>query len=94
MADPVFTVKDMVNAAWNSKPTEFADYFSGVMIDKVNDKVDQIRQQVAARIMGQDVDPPSSVELEYDEDEAEADEADNEQDEETDEDTETDSRSE
>lgn len=99
MADPV-TAKDLIGAAWNSQPTEFADYFSGVMVGRVNDKVDQIRQQAAARIMGQDVETPpveepvDQVDDEEEEVDASTDEADNEQDGETDEDTETDSRSE
>jgi len=95
MADPV-TAKDLIGAAWNSHPTEFADYFSGVMVGRVNDKVDQIRQQVAARIMGKEVEAQSDEEeaSAEDESEVETDEAENEQDGETDEDTETDSRSE
>ena len=35
MAEP--TVKDMIDAANKGEPTAFADYFSGVMVDRVND---------------------------------------------------------
>ena len=55
MAEPEeYTIKDMVDTAVNGEPGKFADYFSGVMVDKVNDRVDQIRQAVAAKLGGQD----------------------------------------
>ena len=44
MAEP--TLNDMMKAAAAGEPTKFADYFSGVMVDRVNDKVDQIRQNI------------------------------------------------
>ena len=38
MTEP--TLKDMIDAANKGEPTAFADVFSGVMVDRVNDKVD------------------------------------------------------
>ena len=60
MAEP--TLNDMMKAAAAGEPTKFADYFSGVMVDRVNDKVDQIRQAVADKIGG--VDPSSTPAME------------------------------
>ena len=61
MAEP--TVKDMIDAANKGEPTAFADYFSGVMVDRVNDKVDQIRQAVAAKLGGLDPTTAPAMEL-------------------------------
>lgn len=61
MAEP--TVKDMIDAASNGEPTAFADVFSGVMVDRVNDKVDQIRQAVAAKLGGYDPTDAPAMEL-------------------------------
>ena len=61
MAEP--TVKDMIDAANEGEPTAFADVFSGVMVDRVNDKVDQIRQAVAAKMGGFDPTDAPAMEL-------------------------------
>jgi|DEB0MinimDraft_3_1074331.scaffolds.fasta_scaffold00813_4 hypothetical protein len=55
MAESEYTIQDMLKTVHDGSPTKFADYFSGVMVDKVNDRVDQIRQKVAAVISGQDL---------------------------------------
>jgi|TARA_R100000084_G_scaffold92653_1_gene46486 hypothetical protein len=61
MAEP--TVKDMIATANSGEPTAFADVFSGVMVDRVNDKVDQIRQAVAAKLGGLDPTTAPAMEL-------------------------------
>jgi len=60
MTEP--TLKDMIDAANKGEPTGFADVFSGVMVDRVNDKVDTIRQAVAAKLGG--LDPTSAPAME------------------------------
>ena len=64
MAEPEeYTLKDMLNTAVNGEAGKFADYFSGVMVDKVNDRVDQIRQAVAAKLGGEDSTSNPAMEL-------------------------------
>ena len=64
MAEPEeYTVKDMVDTAIKGEPGKFADYFSGVMVDRVNDRVDQIRQAVAAKLGGEDPTDTPAMEL-------------------------------
>ena len=60
MTEP--TLKDMIDAANKGEPTGFADVFSGAMVDRVNDKVDTIRQVVAAKLGG--LDPTSAPAME------------------------------
>jgi hypothetical protein len=61
MTEP--TLKDMIAAANKGEPTGFADVFSGVMVDRVNDKVDTIRQVVAAKLGGLDPTDTPAMEL-------------------------------
>jgi len=61
MAEP--TLKGMIDAANRGEPTGFADVFSGVMVDRVNDKVDTIRQVVAAKLGGLDPTDMPAMEL-------------------------------
>lgn len=63
MAESEYTIQDMLKTVHDGSPTKFADYFSGVMIDKVNDRVDQIRQKVAAKISGEDPSDDPAMEL-------------------------------
>ncbi len=63
MADSEYTLQDMLQTVHDGSPTKFADYFSGVMVDKVNDKVDTIRQAVAAKLGGEDPSSYSAMEL-------------------------------
>ena len=60
--DNEFTISDMVNTVVDGSPTKFADVFSGVMVDRVNDRVDQIRQAVAAKINGDDTSTDPAME--------------------------------
>ena len=60
--DNEFTIRDMVNTVVDGSPTKFADVFSGVMVDRVNDRVDQIRQAVAAKINGDDTSTDPAME--------------------------------
>tara|TARA_R110002072_G_scaffold156547_2_gene307008 strand:+ start:3141 stop:3452 length:312 start_codon:yes stop_codon:yes gene_type:complete len=73
-------LNDIIKAANNGEPTAFADYFSGAMVDRVNDKVDQIRQVVADKLAGLDPSSTPAMELGPEEQEGEV-EADNEQEE-------------
>jgi hypothetical protein len=78
MPDNEFSIDDMLNTAVDGKPNAFADVFTGVMNGKVGDKVDQIRQHVAAKLSGQDPSDAPALELgpeeQEDEEEIEADE--------------------
>ncbi len=58
-----FSVKDMIAAGQSGEPTAFADVFSGAMVGRVNDRVDQIRQAVAAKLGGQDPTNKPAMEL-------------------------------
>ena len=86
MADGEYNLQDMLKTVHDGSPTKFADYFSGVMVDRVNDKVDTIRQAVAAKLGGQDsssdpaMDPgPEEVEVEASAEEEETEQEDEEQ---------------
>lgn len=63
MADREYTLQDMLQTVHDGSPTEFADVFSGIMVDKVNDRVDQIRQAVAAKLSGEDPSDDPALEL-------------------------------
>ena len=54
MPDNEYSISDMIDPILDGSPSKFADVFSGVMVNKVNDRVDQIRQAVAAKINGDD----------------------------------------
>tara|TARA_B100000686_G_scaffold57832_1_gene62057 strand:+ start:3597 stop:3911 length:315 start_codon:yes stop_codon:yes gene_type:complete len=85
MADVEFTIDDMVNTAAAKKPNEFNAMFDAAMADKVADKLDQARMNVANAINGVEPEEPEEAEVEdEDEEELEADaeaETDNEEDE-------------
>tara|TARA_R110002020_G_scaffold124435_1_gene281404 strand:- start:102 stop:425 length:324 start_codon:yes stop_codon:yes gene_type:complete len=68
---PGQNLNDMIKAANNGEPTAFADYFSGAMVDRVNDKVDQIRQVVADKLAGLDPSSTPAMELGPEEQEGE-----------------------
>ena len=81
MADVEFTIDDMVNTAANKKPNEFNAMFDAAMADKISDKIDQARQNVADEINGVE---PEEVEVEVDVEDEEELEADAEAETETD----------
>lgn len=74
MADVEFTLDDMVNTAADKKPNEFNSMFDAAMADKISDKIDQARQNVADEINGVEPEEPEEVEAEAEiEDEEELD---------------------
>ena len=74
MADVEFTIDDMVNTAANKKPNEFNAMFDTAMADKISDKINQARQNVADEINGVESEKPEEVEAEAEiEDEEELD---------------------
>ena len=81
MADVEFPIDDMVNTAANKKPNEFNAMFDAAMADKISDKIDQARQNVADEINGVE---PEEVEVEVDVEDEEELEADAEAETETD----------
>lgn len=64
MADVEFTLDDMVNTAADKKPNEFNSMFDAAMADKISDKIDQARQNVADEINGVEPEEPEEVEAE------------------------------
>ena len=84
MADVEFTIDDMVNTAANKKPNEFNAMFDAAMADKISDKIDQARQNVADEINGVEPEEPGEVEVEVDVEDEEELEADAEAETETD----------
>ena len=90
MADVEFTIDDMVNTAANKKPNEFNAMFDAAMADKISDKIDQARQNVADEINGVESEEPEEVEAEAEVEDAEAEtETDDNEEVESDEDDET-----
>ena len=90
MADVEFTIDDMVNTAANKKPNEFNAMFDAAMADKISDKIDQARQNVADEINGVEPEEPEEVEAEAEVEDAEAEtETDDNEEVESDEDDET-----
>ena len=90
MADVEFTIDDMVNTAANKKPNEFNAMFDAAMADKISDKIDQTRQNVADEINGVEPEEPEEVEAEAEVEDAEAEtETDDNEEVESDEDDET-----
>ena len=64
MADVEFTLDDMVNTAADKKPNEFNSMFDAAMADKISDKINQARQNVADEINGVEPEEPEEVEAE------------------------------
>lgn len=90
MAEVEFTIDDMVNTAANKKPNEFNAMFDAAMADKISDKIDQARQNVADEINGVEPEEPEEVEAEAEVEDAEAEtETDDNEEVESDEDDET-----
>lgn len=69
MAEKEFSIADMIDTAATQKPTEFGNMFSAQMANKIDQQIDQLRQDV--------LDDFNNIDVEDDGNDEQSDETDN-----------------